>query len=150
MTILDVFDRLRPISQAARLLLEDTGYLSDGGKLTYDVRPLPDSCEDAFFRDNAVEILGQLSDISRTLCYLEKPSHGEHTLRLLPNGRYGYPGPNDLIREFTCGERLEAKICDRDGTRRWVTTSLEHNGADYFLVGFRCTDLDGLTVRERW
>ncbi|MCD7804957.1 MAG: DUF5348 domain-containing protein [Oscillospiraceae bacterium] len=150
MTILDVFDRLRPICQAARLLLEDTGYLSDGGMLTYDVRPLPDCCEDAFFRDKVGEILGQLSDISRTLCYLEKPSHGEHTLRLLPNGRYGYPGPNDLVREFTCGERLEAKIRDREGTMQWILAAVEHDGAGYFLTGFRGIALDGLTVRERW
>ena len=150
MTILDVFDRLRPISQAARLLLEDTGFLSDGGRLTYDARPLPDSCEDAFFRDKAEEILGQLSDISRTLRYLEKPSHGEHILRLLPSGRYGYPSDNAVPREFTCGECLEAKVCDRDGTWRWVEAAVEHDGNGYFLVGSRSTALDGLTVRERW
>ena len=150
MTIQDVFDRLRPISQAARQLLKDTGFQPDDRQLTFAVRPLPDRCEDAFLRSKAEEILDQLADICQVFRYLEMPSHGEHTLSLLKNGRYGYLDDDRHIHEFTCGDRLEVKIRDRYGDCRWIISTMEHDGADYFLTGTGDTPLNGLTVRERW
>lgn len=149
MTIQDVFDRLRPIEKAAGKLIRDTGFDPDDG-LSGKVRHLPDACEDAFLRDKAEGILGSLEDAIREICYLRKPLHGEHTLRKLPNGRYGYTGRGQAVREFTCGDCLEAKIRDRDGNFRWITSSIEHDGLDYFLVGAMGAPLNGLTVRERW
>ncbi|MCD7982014.1 MAG: DUF5348 domain-containing protein [Clostridiales bacterium] len=149
MTIQDVFDRLRPIEKAARELIRDTGFDPDEG-LGDKVRHLPDSCEDAFLRDKAEGILESLEDVSSEISYLRKPLHGEHTLRKFPNGRYGYTGGNQAVREFTCGDCLEAKIRDRYGNLRWITSSIEHDGTDYFLVGSLGAPLSGLTVRERW
>lgn len=150
MTIQDLFDRLRPISQEARKLLRDTGYHSDDGSLSYDVRPLKDMYEDGFFREKAEEILDQLEEICDTLSYLDKPCHGEYVLERLPNDRYGYFDDSMSLHTLTCGDPLEAKICDRYGKRRWVSTTVEHDSGGYFLRGFHSTDPDGLTIRERW
>ena len=149
MTIQDVFDRLRPISRAATQLLKDTGFQQDDGQLPFDVRPFPDRCEDAFLRAKAEEILDQLADICQILSYLEMPSHGEHTLTLLKDGRYGYIDDGGHIHEFTCGDCLEVKIHDNYGGCRWITSTMGHDGADYFLTGTSGLPLGGLTVRER-
>lgn len=38
--------------------------------------------------------------------------------------------------ELTSGDALEVLIVDgRDGTAKWVETSVEHNGYSYFLTG---------------
>lgn len=150
MTIQNVFDRLRPIDQAASQLLLDTGYDPDDGCLGRDVRPLPDVYEDAFYRDKAEEILDHLGEICNTLRYLRTPSHGEHILAQFPDGHYGYRDGGSDIRTFITGDRLEAKIHDKYGRKRWVLTTIEYDGADYFLRGFFDIPLDGLTVRERW
>ncbi len=149
MTMQNVFERLDSIGRESEKLIEDTGFdLYDG--LWENVRHLPDACDDAFFRHKAEEILGYLSGISRELRYLGKPTHGEHTLEKLPNGRYGYPDAGNGFRTFTSGSCLEAKVCDVCGDYRWVESSIEHNGEDYYLVGFNDLPLEGLAVRERW
>ena len=51
---------------------------------------------------------------------------------------------------YTCGSPIEALV--EDGYRDvpyWVRTTLEHNGKDYFLVGYGSVEMDGLTVRVR-
>lgn len=149
MTIQDVFDRLIPIEKTAGELITDTGYDPDDG-IGGKVRHLPDMCEDAFLRDKAEGILASLDDIIRELRYLRQPLHGEHILMKFPDGRYGYLKKDRTPREFTCGDSLEAKIRDRCGNPRWIASTVEHDGTDYFLVGSLGAPLDGLTVRERW
>lgn len=149
MTIQDAFHRLYPIETAVTGLIRDTGFYPDDG-LGSKVAPLPDACENAFLRDRLEGILDTLLDVGDELRYLRKPTHGEHTLMKFPSGRYGYPSEDGAVREFTCGDCLEAKIQDRSGSCRWIISRLEHDGFDYFLVGSRGTPPDGLTVRERW
>ena len=148
MTIQDVFNRLIPVEKAVAELIRDTGYDPDDG-LGGKVRHLPDMCEDAFLRDKVEGILASLDDIICELRYLRQPPHGEHILMKFPNGRYGYLKRDRTIREFTCGDRLEAKIRDRWGNPLWVTSMVGHDGVDYFLVGAMGAPMDGLTVRER-
>ncbi len=149
MTIQNVFDRLGRIGRESEKLLKDTGFDRYEG-LWENVSHLPDPCEDKFIRGKAEELLGYLSEINGELRYLQMPPHGEFILHRLPNGRYGYLDEDRQIRTFTCGECLEAKIPDRCGNYQWAESSIEHDGNDYYLVGFRSTPLDGLTVRERW
>ena len=149
MTIQDIFDRLRSIENTAGRLILDTGFSSDEG-LGAGVCHLPDPCEDAFLRGYAERLLASLEDISSTLRYLRRPSHGEFTLMRLPNERYGYIDDAGALRSFTCGDCLEAKICDSCGSCRWISSSISHDGLDYFLIGASGTPLGGLTVRERW
>ncbi len=148
MTIQNVFERLEHIDREAARLSREAGFSQDEC-LGEEVCHLPDICEDAFLRDNAEEILQALGQIHLILRYLKTPLHGEHTLRRLPNGRFGYCDGKET-RVFTSGDSLEAKICDTCGGPRWVVSMIEHDGKDYYLAGFHSIPLGGLTVRERW
>lgn len=149
MTTQNLFERLFLIGQEILRLLKDTGFdLYDG--LWENVRPLPDPCEDAFLRGKAEELIRQLWEVSDELDYLKKPTHGKHTLTQMPGGRYGYLDEGGTVCTFTCGERLEALIRDRFGNSSWAASRMEHDGDDYYLVGFHEIPLAGLTVRERW
>ena len=66
----------------------------------------------------------------------------------LNNRRYGYLDQNGRITEFSCGHSVDILI--RDGNiLRWMPTRFEHDGNDYYLVGYPGVPLCGLTVRER-
>lgn len=69
-------------------------------------------------------------------------------LMYLKNGRYGYREPDGRIMEFSCGHPVEVLIRDGD-ILRWMPTRFEHDGRDYYLVGYPGVPLCGLTVRER-
>lgn len=148
MTLFDVFERLRTLDQAASSLLRDTGFQADEG-LGAPICPLPDEAEDAFLREQAFQLLNSLLWIHSVLRYLERPLHGEYTLRQFPGGRYGYIDNDGDSHTFTCGHPLEAKLYESCGHPRWVRTRIEHDGSDYFLWDYRGVPLSGLTVRER-
>lgn len=148
MTFQDLFERLSRIDQDAASLLEDAGFYSEDG-LGGSVCPLPDALEDAFLREQAEELLEPFEVLHEELRYLRKPTHGEYTLEQFPDGRYGYHDAEGKEHRFSCGDSLEAKICNRYGRRRWVRAWVEHDGSDYFLRGFGYVPLSGLTVRER-
>lgn len=150
MTIQDVWKQLEQIDRATVSLFRETGFSAADG-LGSQVCHLADTYEDSFVRSSIERILDALTQIHEELCYLGKPSHGEHTLKKFPNGRYGYSGGDGAPHTFTCGECLEAKISDPyDGQKRWVPSRIEHDGQDYYLAGFRDMPLNGLTIRERW
>ena len=54
-----------------------------------------------------------------------------------PDGRYAI----DEWRFFTCGTVIELRIHGE-----WVKTSIEHDGNDYYAVGFKGITLEGLTA----
>lgn len=149
MTLNDIFEHLCAIDCAAQALLGETGFTSDDG-LGSKVRLKPDDPDDRFLRNKAEELLDSFQTLHEELQYLSTPSHGEHTLQLLPNGRYGYYDRDGEVRIFTCGKTFEAKIRDNYGRQHWTRTRIEHDGSDYFLWGHGSVPLSGLTVRERW
>lgn len=149
MTLNYIFKRLYGIDRDAQALLSQTGFTSDDG-FGLQVCPDPANPEDRFLLDKAESLLQLFAELNEELRYLETPTHGEYTLRHLPNGRYGYYDKSGREHVFTCGKTLEAKLCDDDGHPYWVSTRIEHNGSDYFLWGHRLVPLSGLTIRERW
>lgn len=77
--------------------------------------------------------------------YLQKPVVAEGFLRKNENGRYEIEG-----REFTSGESVEVLISDPDfDETTWVRTRVEHNGENYYLVGYEEVPMDGLMARQR-
>ena len=149
MTLNDIFERLCALDRDARDLIRGTGYTSDAG-LGSEARLKPDDPDGRFPRNKAEEILDSFQTIHEEPQYLSTPSHGEHTLRLFPNGRYGYYDKDGEARILTCGETFEAKFCDSYGRQHWACTRIEHDGSGYFLWGHGRVPLLGLTVRERW
>lgn len=149
MTLDHIFERLCGIDRDAQVLLSQAGFNSDHG-LDPQVRPDPDDPDDRFLRDKAESLLQLFVELHEELHYLATPAHGEYTLQLFPNGRYGYCDEDGRNHIFTCGKTLEAKIHDNYGHLHWVRTRIEHDGSDYFLWGHGLVPLSGLTIRERW
>lgn len=149
MTLNDIFERLYVIDRAAQALLSETGFTRDDTSLS-QVCPKPEDPDDMFLRDRAQNLLEPFETLHEELLYLRTPTHGEYTLQLFPDGRYGYRDDDSRIHIFTCGTTLEAKIPDNYGRQRWIRTRIEHDGSDYFLWGHGLIPLSGLTIRERW
>ena len=86
--------------------------------------------------------------------YLNKSILFEDTLILRPDGRYGTrnnktyytsgSGIEFLINEEVLGE--DGYFTDKPA---WRTSTVEHNGTDYYIVGYKDVDLNGLKVRVR-
>lgn len=148
MTLEDVFSRLHGIDQAAQALIRDAGFSFDTG-LVEGVSLVPDDPDTRFLKESIELLLDPLEEMHCLLAYLAAPVSPEHILLQFPNGRYGYRDEKGSCHEFTCGQSLEAKVKDSFGCQRWVRTRIEHNGFDYFLMGYGSVSLTGLTVRER-
>ena len=149
MTLNDIFERLYAIDRAAQALLSETGFTRDDGPFS-QVCPKPDDPDALFLMDQVQDLLEPFEVLHEELRYLRAPVHGEFTLQLFPNERYGYYDEDGRDHIFTCGKTLEAKIHDNYGRQHWVRSRIEHDGSDYFLWGHGLVPLSGLTIRERW
>ena len=91
-------------------------------------------------------ILYKLDEMQSRMEYHTKSVKEVSRLHMKSQGRYETDGGH----YYTCGSPIEALV--EDGYRDvpyWVRTTLEHNGKDYFLVGYGSVEMDGLTVRVR-
>lgn len=94
-----------------------------------------------------VKLIQKFSDLSHEIKYLSKPiidegiiHHNESDRYELPSGEY-----------FTSGSVCEI-LCDwyDDGKMRWVFTSIEYAGQDYYATALgKDVSIDGFTVRIR-
>lgn len=146
MTFDDVFEQLAAIDKAAVPLLKTAASHPDEG-LRRAVRPLADTAQDSFLREQTENLLESLALFHAEFCYLTSPVSGEYQLTLFPNGRYGFFDGN--IHTLSCGKAIEAKLHDSHGRPCWVKSRVEHDGNDYFLWGYPGIPLAGLTIRER-
>lgn len=146
MTFDDVFEQLAAIDKAAVPLLKTAASHPDEG-LRRAVRPLADTAQDSFLREQTENLLESLALFHAEFCYLTSPVSGEYQLTLFPNGRYGFFDGN--IHTLSCGKAIESKLHDSHGRPCWVKSRVEHDGNDYFLWGYPGIPLAGLTIRER-
>ena len=146
MTFDDVFEQLAAIDKAAVPLLKTAASHPDEG-LRRAVRPLADTAQDSFLREQTENLLESLALFHAEFRYLTSPVSGEYQLTLFPNGRYGFFDGN--IHTLSCGKAIEAKLHDSHGRPCWVKSRVEHDGNDYFLWAYPGIPLAGLTIRER-
>ena len=146
MTFDDVFEQLAAIDKAAVPLLKTAASHPDEGLRGY-VRPLADTAQDSFLREQTENLLESLALFHAEFRYLTSPVSGEYQLTLFPNGRYGFFDGN--IHTLSCRKAIEAKLHDSHGRPCWVKSRVEHDGNDYFLWGYPGIPLAGLTIRER-
>lgn len=123
-------------------ILKSSGY-ADYAELEVDYdRSNPD---DVMLRRELSNCLDNLDEVSSTLEYLNRPVKVDGILRKNSNGRYEIGD-----RELSSGSPVEVLIYDRYDERwEWVSSRLEHNGRDYYLVGSRDMDLEGYRGRIR-
>ena len=110
--------------------------------------------DDLLLIDEYKNMLYKLSDVQYDLEYLSKSILFEDTLVLRPDGRYG---TNNGKTYYTSGSGIEFLCTDEclneeghfEDMQAWRTSTVEHNGTDYYIVGYKDLDMNGLKVRVR-
>lgn len=119
--------------------------------VTYDKR----NAEEMFLINEYRGILQKLDSVEYILEYLGLPVNFEDTLVKSESGRYETRNGRFT---YTCGSGIEfldteeQYDVDEDEVKDvpcWRASSVEHNGKDYYIVGFPSVVLDGLKVRVR-
>lgn len=100
--------------------------------------------EEKFLRNELIKILESLSDVQNQINYLCKEGK-EFVLHKNSRGRY-----ENSVREYTSGQVIEFCYYDElDEEYVWEKSAVEHDGEDYFIVGYSEIKMDGLKVKER-
>lgn len=87
--------------------------------------------------------------------YLLRPIAYTDTLTLYSDGRYGtsngrnYYTSGSLIEFEDTKDTMNAEGTPEETPVIWTISSVEHNGKDYYIVGYPDVDLNGLRVRVR-
>lgn len=113
-----------------------------------------DNPDELLLRKEYRELCYRLSEVNMRLTYLKRDILLEDTLIVRPDGRYGTHN-GDFY--YTSGSLIEFLYMDEilgtDGylVKRplWCISTVEHNGTDYYVVGYNDIDLYGLKVRIR-
>ncbi len=99
-------------------------------------------------------ILYKLEEVQGNLAYYDRPVKEVSRVHLNASGRY----ETDKGHCYTSGSRIEflrteeVYNYDTDAWENagiWTTSRVEHNGQDYYIVGYRGVGLSGLKVRVR-
>lgn len=102
--------------------------------------------EQLFLLEELRVIFDKLDVANDRIKYLTEPVKAIGYLYKNSNGRYEL----DDKHYYTCGYTIEAMIYDEDyECKRWVKTSVEHDGKDYYLVRHKKIPMEGLMVRVR-
>ena len=92
------------------------------------------------------KIMRRLADIGGSIEYLFRPVLETSTLHRDENGEYrtekGYC--------YRSGSLIEALLQEESNeTPYWVQTKVEHDGEDYYLMGYEDIPMEGMEVRVR-
>ncbi len=99
-------------------------------------------------------ILYKLDDIQASLAYYEKPVKEVSRIYRNETGRY----ETDRGHYYTSGNSIEFLRVEEtynydtdkwEDAPIWTTSRVEHNGQDYYIVGYPSVELSGLKVRVR-
>ncbi len=91
-------------------------------------------------------IVDKLADAQERIAYLTRPIVETSRLRKELGGKY----QTAKGRVYNCGCSIEALVSDEyHDVPYWTRTVVEHNGEDYYLVGYKGLSMKGLTVRVR-
>ena len=102
--------------------------------------------EQLFLLDELRRITDQLADVQEYISYLSRPVTEVSRLRKGIAGKY----QTAQGRFYDCGSSIEALVSDEyHDVPYWTRITVEHNGEDYYLVGYKGLPMKGLTVRVR-
>lgn len=91
-------------------------------------------------------ITDNLADVQEYISYLTRPIVEESRLRKGPAGKYWTVKGH----YYDCCSSIEALVTDEyHDVPYWTRTTVEHNGEDYYLVGYKNLPMNGLRVRVR-
>ncbi len=91
-------------------------------------------------------IMRKLADIGGSIEYLFRPVQENSTLHKDENGEYR----TEKGFRYRSGSLIEVLLPEADGENScWVQTKVEHDGEDYYLIGYDDIPMEGLHVRVR-
>lgn len=100
-------------------------------------------------RNEIYRILEKLDLQKDKISYLNKQIIVEGTLHKNENNYYELVSASgEVERVYHCGDKIEALVPD-DEEYTWVISRVEHNGADYYIVGDSKVSMQGLRARLR-
>jgi hypothetical protein len=114
-----------------------------------DLRGLHVDCKDSeqlFLLKELRSILWKLADAAGSIEYLSRPVKETGFLHRNADGEY-QTGKGYLYRSGSLIEFLAQE--DTSGVPCWTVGKVEHDGEDYYLMGYEDIPLDGLHVRVR-
>lgn len=150
-TISDLYGELKKLNSSLESIITASNY-SEYGDLSGLELDAKDP-EQRLLREELRSILDYLERASSNISYLSQPIEYSGKLHKQDNGRYMLDG-----YELTSGSGLEALLpCEIYDTEQedyiagveWVASRIEHNGKDYYLVGYPDLKLEGLQARKR-
>ena len=96
--------------------------------------------------DELRRIMDKLADVQEYISYLTRPITEVSRLRKGTAGKYR----TAKGRYYDCCSSIEALVTDEyHNVPYWTRTTVEHNGEDYYLVGYKGLPMEGLRVRVR-
>ena len=102
--------------------------------------------EQLLLLDELRRITDQLADVQEYISYLTRPVTEVSRLRKGTAGKY----QTAKGHFYDCRSSIEALVTDEyHEVPYWTRTIVEHNGEDYYLVGYKDLPMDGLRVRVR-
>ena len=142
MNIQQLYNNFSDLNKEISTILTQSGFDTHNDLYDLDCGSDPDSL---MLREELTDVLNHLDVVNSILNYLGKKIAGEYTLHKNKNDRYSCD-----LHEYTCGNRIEFYYYDDDIEKyRWNISTVEHNGSDYYIVGYRDISLNGLKVRIR-
>lgn len=101
--------------------------------------------EELFIYDELCTVLKGIDLVSGIMDYLSQPVIRQGPLLLQENGTYLLDGLP--LNKGTCIEVYYYN--DSQKSFKWQTTSMEHNGKEYYLDGFVDMNINGILARMR-
>lgn len=139
-----VYKEVRTLDQELEKLFRVT--LKDNYELMEEIAFNWKDAEEIFQAERLIYILGKLREAHEELKYLSKPVKEQGYLHKNSSGRYELSSGTYV----TCGSYVEALVDDGFyDVPGWVCAAIEHDGRDYYLVGYSGVPLEGLQVRIR-
>ena len=138
------------LSEAVRLNRSITQFLKFSTYTDYDDLSGLDidfhDGEQLLLLDELRRITDQLADVQEYISYLTRPIVEVSRLRKGTAGKYRTAKGHF----YDCRSSIEALVTDEyHEVPYWTRTVVEHNGEDYYLVGYKNLSMKGLTVRVR-
>ncbi len=153
MKLSELTAELESLQKQAKRIIKESEYdeYSDLSGLSYDRK----NADALMLVSEYKGVLEKLSDIEWTLSYLQKPVVYTDTLTMNESGRY--ETTNGRVT-YTSGHVIEFAYTEQQYNEEseayedvpcWRLSYIEHNGEDYYIVGYSMVKLEGLRVRVR-
>ena len=102
--------------------------------------------EQLLLLDELWRVADKLADVQECIAYLSRPVTETSRLRKGTAGKYRTAKGHF----YDCSSNIEALVTDEyHAVPYWTRTTVEHDGEDYYLVGYKDLPMNGLRVRVR-